>query len=475
MNGMEIIRKFIGSHFLLERLAREVIERLPLSIHYRLYYGKTFLYWSAFLKASQYWNRERLEAFQVEQMRSLLGHAAHHVPYYRKLFADHGINVQQVQSLDDMSVIPYLAKETVRDGGRNFVAENIPPRALIKTNTSGSTGIPLVIYKTRESDEKLHAYLFNLRSRVGYDSKKRAVFFTWRGITMGGKRAMSSLRCGNKLYLSTADVSDAWKQKCYDMIREFRPEFVSGYKTILLALSLFIKEQGLLPFYGLRAVFAYAETIFPWQKRIIEESFNTRVFSYYGMFEGVIFGGGCEYFDQYHLYPQYGITEFVGMGDGRHEMVGTGFRNYAMPFIRYRTMDIAVKGADSCGGCNRNHQLVESIEGRMHEFLVTRDRKMLYTSLSGLDPDSFRNVKQFQFYQDEPGIAQMNIVRSQTYTDIDTALIKEQITRRFNIPENGIEIRIVFVDAIERTASGKITMTDQRLAGKNNINGIWVP
>ena len=463
MNGVEIIRKFIGSHFLLERLAREVIERLPLSIHYRLYYGKTFLYWSTFLKASQYWDKEKLEAFQVEQMRSLLGHAAHYVPYYRKLFADHGINVQQVQSLDDMRVIPYLSKETVRDVGHDFIAENIPHRALIKTNTSGSTGIPLVIYKTRESDEKLHAYLFDLWSRVGYDSKKRVVFFTWRNITMGGKRAKSSLRCGNKLYLSTAVVSDAWMQKCYDMIREFRPEFVFGYKTILLALSSFIKEQGLLPLHGLRAVFAYAETIFPWQKRIIEESFNTRVFPHYGMFEGVIFGGGCEYSDLYHLYPQYGITEFVGMDDGRHEMVGTGFRNYAMPLIRYRTMDIAVKGSDSCGGCNRNHQLVESIDGRMNEFLVTKDGKMFYTSLSGLDSDIFQNVKQFQLYQDEPGIAYLKIVRGHTYTDSDTLLMSEQINKRFNIPESGLEIHIVFVEAIERTASGKILMTDQKL------------
>ncbi len=115
MSSRDLIKKFIGSHFLLERLAREIIERFPLPLQNRLYYGKTFLYWSTFLRASEYWDRERLEAFQVEQLRLLLMHAAHHVPYYRKLFADYGINPQQVQSLNDMGALPYLTKETIRD------------------------------------------------------------------------------------------------------------------------------------------------------------------------------------------------------------------------------------------------------------------------------------------------------------------------------------------------------------------------
>ena len=44
-----------------------------------------------------------------------------------------------------------------------------------------------------------------------------------------------------------------------------------------------------------------------------------------------------------------------------------------------------------------------------------------------------------------------------------------EINKRFNIPESGMEIKIVFVDYIERTSSGKILMTDQRLDIKDFI------
>ncbi|MEW6416533.1 MAG: hypothetical protein AB1480_00210 [Nitrospirota bacterium] len=176
MMSIEIIRKFIKSHFLLEKVTREVIERLPLKLLHRLYFGKTFLYWTAFLKESEYWDKERLEAFQLEQLKVLLKHVQQHVPYYREIFSSYGFNPRKVQCLDDIKTLPYLTKETVSERVNDFIAENIPQKALIKTTTSGSTGIPLTIYKTRESDEIYASFLFNIMSRVGFTLKKRAVF-----------------------------------------------------------------------------------------------------------------------------------------------------------------------------------------------------------------------------------------------------------------------------------------------------------
>jgi len=470
MKSIEIIRKFIGSNYVLDRVAREVFERLPLRLRYRLYYGKTFLYWSAFLRESEYWDKEKLEAFQIEQLKALLEHAAQNVPYYKKLFVDYGFKPERLQCLDDIKTLPYLTKEMVRDRANDFVATTVPKEDLIKTTTGGSTGIPLVIYKTRESRESSQAFLLNLLSRVGYSPKKKVAFFQWRDINMGNRKNMDFLRYGNKLVLSAANINNnEWMHKYYGMIMRFKPEFISGYVTIVLALAFFIKEQGLSPFNYMKAAFAYAETLYPWQRRIIEEAFGTRVFTSYGMYEGVIFGGECEHSNQYHIYPQYGITEFVDIDGGNKEIAGSGFGNYAMPLIRYRTMDIGVKGAEKCDKCNSNYPLIATIGGRIKEFLVNKDGRIFYTAMAGIDTDIFKNVKQFQFYQDEPGIACLKIVKRSTYSDSDTLLIEKEINKRFNTPESGIEIKIVFVDNIERSPSGKILMTDQRLDIKDFI------
>ena len=468
MKSTEIIRKFIGSNYVLDRVAREVFERFPLRLRYRLYYGKTFLYWSAFLRESEYWDKEKLEAFQIEQLKALLEHAARNVPYYKKLFADYGFRPEKVQSLEDIKSLPYLTKETVRDNINDFVAKNIPKEDLIKKTTSGSTGIPLVIYMTRESEERYNACLLNLLSRVGYNFKKRAVSFLTEDLTMGSRK-MDFLRYGNKLVLYAPNIYSGWVRKYYEMIINFRPEYISGYKGYLLSLAIFIKEHNLAPFTGLRAAFAYAETVYPWQRRIIEESLGTRVFTSYGMCEGVIFGGECEHTDKYHIYPQYGITEFIYNDRNNHELVGTGYTNYAMPFIRYRTMDIGVKGAGKCNECGRNYPLIEGIGGRMNEFLVNGKGQIFYTPFVSVDSDIFKNVKQFQFYQDEIGIAYLKVVKGRLYSGHDTQGIKNELNERFRLFENNLKIEIVFADNIERTLSGKILMTDQRLNIKDFI------
>ncbi|MEW6416534.1 MAG: hypothetical protein AB1480_00215 [Nitrospirota bacterium] len=287
---------------------------------------------------------------------------------------------------------------------------------------------------------------------------------------MGKKIFPHSLRIGNKLYLSASNISTEWMQKYYELIERFKPEFISGYKTILLSLALFIKERRLSPFTSLEAAFTYAETVYPWQGRVIEEALGARIFSYYGMYEGVVFGGGCEYSNQCHIYPQYGITELIDINKDNCEIIGTGFRNYAMPFIRYKTMDIGVEGSQRCNMCGRNHLLIERVLGRMNEFLISKDGQIFYTAVAGNDTDIFFNVKQFQFLQDEPGIAYLKIVKRNTYSDSDTVMIQKEINKRFNIPESGVEIKIVFVDTIERTSSGKVLMTDQRLNIKDFIN-----
>jgi phenylacetate-CoA ligase len=470
MKSLEIIRRFIKSNAFFELAAKEIISIFPIEVQNHLYYGKTFFHWVAFLKESEYWDKERFETFQFEQVKALLVHAARHVGYYRELFVEYGFNPLTMQSLSDIKTLPYLTKETVRDRRNDFLAEDVPQKGLIMTTIGGSTGIPLAIYKTRENKEIEHASLLNLLTRVGYNPKKKIVSFQLGDITRRGKKK-TFLRYGNNLVLSATSItSTQTNHSYYKMITTFRPEFVSGFKTVLLSFAFFMKKQGLLPLTGLKAALVYGEMIHPWQREIIEESFGARVFSVYGMHESVVFGGECEHSYKTHLYPQIGITELIDQRHAHWEIVGTGFSNYAMPLIRYRTMDFCTKGEHRCNQCSRNFLLFEEIHGRMNEFLITQDGKMLNTYMSNIASDIFRNVKQFQFYQEELGIAYLKIVKGPAYAETDNHLIKREVDKRFNIPNNRISITVIFVDNIEQPPSGKTLMTDQRLDIKDFID-----
>jgi phenylacetate-CoA ligase len=181
----------------------------------------------------------------------------------------------------------------------------------------------------------------------------------------------------------------------------------------------------------------------------------------------------CEKRNEYHIFPEYGITEII-RPDGKQvtregelgEIIGTGFYNYAMPFIRYKTSDIAVWTNEKCD-CGREYSLLKRIEGRLQDFVVSQKGHLIPMTTI---PYSFvNNVKQFQFYQDTPGEVTLRVVRMSTYTKKDSEYILGILSEEMG---ESIEFCIEFVDNIERTKGEKYMYLIQKLPVEfGNISG----
>lgn len=460
MGAIEVIKRFIKSSSLAERTALNMYEWLPLSFRYRVFFGPTFFHWLSFLEESERWERDRHVAYQIEQTKDLCMHAMKNVPYYRKLFSDVGFHPTTMQSLDDVASLPYLSREKVRDNPEEFVDERIPLEVLIKKQTSGSSGIPLTIYRSREVEAAFHAFRANLMRRIGHSLKAREVML-WSFIEMGKRKNLPFIRYGNKLILSTRYLGEEWLSQCCDMMRKFEPEFVSGYPSALSILSSFMKNNHLSLCKRLRVVISYAETLYDWQRELIEEAFGARVFSMYSMTESAALGGECEYSSDLHIYPQHDYIELEEAVEGHKEIVATGFTNYTMPFIRYKTGDLVTECNESCPKCGRSHKTFKAIEGRVQDFLVGKKGEVIPRLMPWIK--TFPHVIQLQFFQEEPGRAYLKIVKGNGYTDRDTHAIKERLGEMLGLMHAQIAIEIVFVDQIQSTDSGKVKMVDQKL------------
>ncbi len=46
------------------------------------------------LKKSQWWTKEQLEEYQMQQLSKLLNHAYENVPYYRRIFDERGLKLR---------------------------------------------------------------------------------------------------------------------------------------------------------------------------------------------------------------------------------------------------------------------------------------------------------------------------------------------------------------------------------------------
>jgi phenylacetate-CoA ligase len=80
-----------------------------------------------------------------------------------------------------------------------------------------------------------------------------------------------------------------------------------------------------------------------------------------------------------HQWPEAGLMEIdpeTSDGDGSGDLICTGLINHDMPLIRYRVGDIA-KLSDSECGCGRRLPLLDQIEGRRDDVLLTKDGRRI--------------------------------------------------------------------------------------------------
>ncbi|NMA10746.1 MAG: phenylacetate--CoA ligase family protein, partial [Methanomicrobiales archaeon] len=191
-----------------------------------------------------------------------------------------------------------------------------------------------------------------------------------------------------------------------------------------------------------------------------------RVFSWYGNSEQTVLAGECEESTHYHIFPEYGIVELIGR-DGQPvrgpgamgEVITTNLTNLVCPLIRYRTMDVAVLGGGSCT-CGRSYPMLERVEGRLQEFIVTKNRRFVSMTAVNMHSDIFDNVAQFQFHQEKEGETLLRIVKKSGYGDRDTERILRELDRKF---DGDVDVTIRFVDEIPRTRRGKYQFLIQEL------------
>ena len=431
-------------------------------------YAKAFRDTSQFLERSQWWTRSELEAYQMKQLTHLLRHAYENVPYYRRVFDEHGIKPMDIQSLEDFRKIPFITKEMIQENIQEMVAKNFARRKLEYITTGGSTGIPMGFYIERGATEgREKAFMFAQWRRVGYKSGDRSAVLRGsvvQGAGLGKYWEYDPIH--NNLILSSYHMTDETLKQYVEKIREFKPAFIQAYPSAATILASYMRQNQVEPFESVKAILCGSENLYPWQRELLGNSFHCRIYSWYGHAEKAALAGECENSNYYHVFPEYGIFELVGssgetIGDegGTGEIVATGFNNYAMPLIRYRTMDLATK-SNACCDCGRNYPLIKKIEGRLQELIVTGEGRFISMTAINMHSDIFDNVKQFQFLQEEKGKVILNLVKRATYTSRDDAIIREELMKKLG---DEMYLKIQYKDEIPRTPSGKYRFLIQKL------------
>ncbi len=268
-----------------------------------------------------------------------------------------------------------------------------------------------------------------------------------------------------QLILSAFQMTNDTLPEYVARIRRFRPHAIQAYPSALTPLARFLRAAG-TKLEGLRCVLTCSETVFSGQRALTRDVLGCSIFDHYGTTERNALVMQCEKL-RYHVIPEYGILELIGP-DGEPveeagaagEIVATGFINPAMPLIRYRTGDVAIRGAAPCS-CGRNYEVLDRIAGRIQEYFVDQNRSLASAIWSDGPfwelPD---RVEAYQYVQREPGRVVLNIEAKGGLSDASIKRIRQEFEKHY--PR--IELLIHEVEHIPRTERGKFRYVVQHLS-----------
>lgn len=420
--------------------------------------------------------KERMES----RLARLLRHAAENVPFYRDVYRRLDLSPGQLQTVSDLQQLPIVSKATFRQHPlEQFLATNIPAYRRLEWTTSGSTGEPFKFYLDRQMMPLVYASHLFYDSWFSLKPLDRHVRIMappaeepalpedtpWQARLRYkvNSRLQAAYEAKTQRRFSMFDLNGARAEEIYECIETFRPRYVLGYTSTLSSVADDLLKRNLLLSRPLSGVMTIAETLTPHRRQLIERYFGGPIINRYGLREFKFWcAQNCsESPDMFHVNTELVVWEIVRQ-DGTPADAGelgrvvlTNLHNYAMPFIRYDTGDLAVAGTQTCV-CGRGFPLVEQLEGRSTECVWTPSGKMINPVSLGqylfVSHDYVDAIRQYQLFVKRPNEMTLRVVPSGVLTEETRARLQRHMAE---LVGEDVTVDVEVVEEISLEKSGK--------------------
>lgn len=414
------------------------------------------------LQTNDFASRAELKLLQKRKLLDILNYARAHTSFYKELIPEE-LTASNIFTV--LESLPILSKKDILEKQLSFETEL---NAKIQVKTSGTSGKGFSFFKCKRSVSNQWAVWYRHRSRFGVSEGDLHVNFMGKPVVPKAVFPFWRKNSAFNQYLIPMQVVN--EKNINDIViflSSISPKFYSGYPSIISEVARLALENGLQLNDRSRPKFVFtgAEPLLETQKEMIKLWTGAIVSQQYGMSEGVCNVSQCEY-GNYHEDQEFGLIEKLNPirhfdGSTSAEIVGTAFSNYAQPFLRYKTGDIATWEPDTfvCQ-CGRSSPVIRSIEGRLEDYVELDDgrRIMRFDYLFKTIPE----IEEAQVIQKEIGKIEIHYVAERT---VNVNEILEQVVKFIG---TSIEVKFCKVDKIPRERNGKFRSVKSLI---NTTNG----
>ena len=411
-----------------------------------------------YLLKSQWMSNDKIAEIQFENLKKLLIHANTNVPFYNRRFLSCGFNPLKFSDLSELSAIPILTKDEVRENFDDIKAKNFDDFIPRITQTGGSTGKPFITFKDKFSHSYLWANNFRGWNAAGYELGDRFIQIAT------GSLLPNTTSINNKLYnyfqnsqlVPSYHLSEEKLTEIIRIVNKSNANFIYGYSSTISLLANYCVQHNVNIRKGIKAIFTSSDMLYQNQRDEIEKAFNTKVFDIYGCPEGGVLTFECNNHSGYHINQEsaYITTENINeLGIGN--IISTPLFNYAFPLIKYNTGDVGKIETSDCT-CGRGMQKISELGGRIRDFVILEDGRYIHGAFFN-HLEAFYNadwIKQYQIIQNSLNELTLKFTCSAEPVEEDLKKIKESL-RKGLLPNLNINFDF---SGVEYTKGGKFRL-----------------
>ena len=316
--------------------------------------------------------------YQNMRLREALSYLEQNSPFYQKMFADNGIDISEIRTIEDLVKLPFTEKKDLQLHNREFLC--VPAEKVVDyITTSGTLGDPVTFGCT---DKDL--------DRLAYNEKKS---FSCAGVKPGNivqlmttldKRFMAGLAYFlgiRALGASIIRVGNGMPELQWDTINRLQPDTIMCVPSFILRLieyaeqhNIDYKNSSVKRIIGIGEGLREHDFSLNLLGKRIKEKWDVELYATYSSTEMGATFSECPYGCGGHVHPELIIVEIIGednkpVPDGEvGEVVVTTLGVEGMPLLRFRTGDMSSKVVEQCE-CGRNSYRLTPLMGRKNNMI----------------------------------------------------------------------------------------------------------
>lgn len=389
-----------------------------------------------------------------EALKKILQYAIKEIPFYKDIDSN---------NLLDFPVI----NKKIYNENYDLLRNKKYSKNLHTVLTSGSTGNPFKAVQNAEKRERTVASLLYFHKKVGFDLGKRYIFL--RALSEFNKTSKIKNFMQNYIPIQAIGLNEEGMKKIEKLLdKDKKIKVLIGYGSTLKEVAEYFEKTNKK--YKLDAIISGADTLTDETRIKLEKIFQCSVANRYSNEENgmmaITLPGKKEFTlntaNYYFELLKLDSDEPAEKGEiGR--IVLTDLYNYAMPFIRYDTGDLAISDDED----RTNLKTFKSLAGRTCDMLEDENGNKIGLVSVNIFVHDFFDIVKFQFVQYNDRVI-FKVVSKNNKNDIEK-MNEKYIKELKKFLGQSMKIEVQYVDDIPVEKNGKYKAIINKKTNLQNV------